>query len=238
MVDAFAAGGTQIYVSALHDYDAAQLRLLERTVLLPDERARARVILRAENRRAHIVAHALKRQALRALLGHTPRLVRSASGKPGVQGQALQFSLSHCDSHVALAVSRREPVGVDIESLAMRVSLANVMQAALTGDEQVRVSAEPDSSRSFLIHWTAKEAYVKATGEGLNKPFGELSLDAGHGALQLVGPGVAPHGLRCWSTRDYVLSACALGRANGPFCVAHALCTAAGLQAERVVGES
>lgn len=224
-------GSIRIYVAAVDDHDATQLHMLERAVLALDERARGRRIIRPQSRHAHIVAHALKRLALRELLGEAPKLTRDARGKPALDGQALAFNLSHSDSHVAFVASGGAPVGVDIESLRLRVSLPHVMQAALTGQERARVASEYDQVRAFLIHWTAKEAYVKATGEGLGRPLASLALDAGGGALALSGSDVEPHELCCWSTPDYVLSACALHPHGGQFSVAHVRCTASALQA-------
>lgn len=205
------SGTVRVFVSPMAAYDAVSLRQLERTVLVPEEQRRSRAILRPPSREAFIAAHALKRLVMRALLGHAPSFACEAGGKPVLAGHALHFNISHCDSHVALALYSSAPVGVDVESVPMRVSMPQVMQAALTASERSRVMAESDPERSFLIHWTAKEAYVKATGEGLARGFDTLTLGAGAGPLHLLGERVAAHSLHCRSAREHVLSVCALG---------------------------
>ncbi|MFX5108420.1 hypothetical protein ABTC70_19765, partial [Acinetobacter baumannii] len=85
-------------------------------------------ILRAPSRDAFIAAHALKRLVMRALLGHAPSFACEAGGKPVLAGNTLHFNISHCDSHVALALCGSAPVGVDVESVPMRVSMPQVMQ--------------------------------------------------------------------------------------------------------------
>ncbi|WP_304027104.1 4'-phosphopantetheinyl transferase family protein [Methyloversatilis discipulorum] len=205
------SGTVRVFVSPMAAYDAVSLRQLERAVLVPEEQRRSRAILRASSRDAFVAAHALKRLVLGALLGRVPHFSRQAGGKPVVDGNVLHFNISHCDSHVALALCGSAPVGVDVESVPMRVSMPQVMHSALTATERARVMAESDHERSFLIHWTAKEAYVKATGEGLSRGFDTLTLGAGAGPLHLLGDQVAAHRLHCRSDRGHVLSVCTLG---------------------------
>lgn len=224
------AGALRVFVSPMSAYDAFRLRQLERAVLVPEEQRRARAIVRAPSRDAFIAAHALKRLALRLLLGHAPHFACRAGGKPVVEGDALHFNISHCDSHVALALCGSSPVGVDVESMPMRVSMPQVMQAALTATERARVLAERDPERSFLIHWTAKEAYVKATGEGIGRGFDTLALGSDDGPLHLNGEGVAPHRLHCRSGRGHVLSVCALGEAVSDCRVEWVVCSLDGIR--------
>lgn len=94
------------------------------------------------------------------------RLVREENGKPYAWNLPLYFSISHSGDHVACAVSER-PVGLDIEekrardvSAARRICSGKELDYILVGDGEERLLR-------FLRVWTAKEAYVKLTGEGI-----------------------------------------------------------------------
>jgi phosphopantetheinyl transferase len=99
-------------------------------------------------RRERIVSRAALRVVLAPHLRCRPsrvRLVRTAAGKPQLDARrpSLQFSLSHTPTRCAIAVSRGQPVGVDVEDIAVDLPEA-VVQA-----------------------WTRAEARLKARGTGL-----------------------------------------------------------------------
>lgn len=87
------------------------------------------------------------------------------SGKPVamVKGKEVFVSISHSGDFVASAVSDT-PVGVDLE--VIREFKPSVLKA-LSDEEQEFIEKSKDKSSAFLKIWTAKEAYLKLTGEGL-----------------------------------------------------------------------
>lgn len=88
------------------------------------------------------------------------------SGKPvaEVQGKNLCVSITHSGDYVACGVSDT-PIGVDLE--VMRQVSPLLLTKALNEEERAFVSNSEDENLSFLKLWTAKEAYLKLTGEGL-----------------------------------------------------------------------
>jgi len=91
-------------------------------------------------------------------------------GKPFVPGAALACSLTHTGT-LALVAWANAPValGVDAERVRPRVHLDRLAARVLGPAEHTRWRALPEAERcaAFLRAWTAKEAYVKATGRGI-----------------------------------------------------------------------
>lgn len=234
MTAAGTAGRVRVFVASVEEHGAERLRQLEQAVLLPEERRRARRMLHPPGRDAFVLAHALQRLVLRELLGHAPAFRTGPNGKPELTDGSLHVNLSHCSGFAALAVYDQAPVGVDIESRPPRADVWRVMNVALTGEECSRVLAERNPVLSFLIHWTAKEAYVKATGEGLSHSFDALSLASSAFPLQLDGAGVVEHVLRCQAFPQHVLAVCTLGDTVPPCHIEHAVCDIAGVRTRTV----
>jgi len=87
------------------------------------------------------------------------------SGKPvaEVKGNEVFVSLTHSGNFVACALSNN-PVGIDLE--VKRDFNPRVLKA-LCDAEREFVAKSKDEAIAFLKIWTAKEAYLKMTGEGL-----------------------------------------------------------------------
>ncbi len=129
-----------------------------------DEAAQADRFRFDEDRRAYVLAHALRRQALASALGVSPHdlhLAADASGKPCMLSPVpcdLQFSHSHTRRAVAVAVTRAGPVGIDIELLG----------DAWSHDELLEPFIESADTGCFHAQWTTLEAFWKAQGKGLD----------------------------------------------------------------------
>jgi 4'-phosphopantetheinyl transferase len=95
----------------------------------------------------------------------------SPAGRPGLAGKnagTLHFSLSRSADRGLVAVSR-SPVGADIELVRGRPGLADLVTSRFGAAEARCIAQGCGGSplRGFYRHWTAKEAYLKATGRGL-----------------------------------------------------------------------
>jgi 4'-phosphopantetheinyl transferase len=115
----------------------------------------------------------LARATLRALLAHVTetgdwQIQPDSHGKPHVFTPtgvtAPHISLSHTQGLVACAVSRDNPLGIDVEHWRVRdfMALANY---AFGPREQEEVAREGISA--FYRIWTLREAIAKASGTGL-----------------------------------------------------------------------
>lgn len=174
------------------------------SVLDPGERAGMRRLLRAEDRRRYLAAHAL----LRAVVAHyvdrdasqlrfVTRCARcgGSHGKPRLEEPAaeVEISLSHSGDRVVVAVTAGAPVGVDVEHVDPSADHAGMAQDVLSPAEQGALGALPVGDRgvAFLRYWVRKEAVLKATGEGLSSP----------PALLTVSPPDRPAALVRWDGR-------------------------------------
>ena len=87
------------------------------------------------------------------------------NGKPTVQ-DAPFFNLSHSGNFVMLAISDT-PVGCDIEQLHKAILTKHVFHP----NELAKLSSFPEGDArnfEFLRLWTAKEAFLKAIGTGID----------------------------------------------------------------------
>lgn len=148
------------------------------TVLDATEQARAARFVFSRDRVAYIAAHALLRAALTAVVPDAHpgawRLVADERGKPaawlGDRAAPLSFNLSHAEGIVGVAIMPLPgfALGFDLEALARKVTL-EIADRYFRPEEVawLRSLEETDRSRGFLRLWTLKEAFIKATGEGL-----------------------------------------------------------------------
>jgi|GEM_PF-2402404 len=115
---------------------------------------------------------ALQREAAASALAHCAKLVgapatgweKNADGAP-IPNQGFYWSISHKPQWAA-AVIADSPVGIDIEHIAPRRD--KLIFDELADEEEW--SLMPDRSwESFFMLWTAKEAVLKANGEGIGR---------------------------------------------------------------------
>ena len=117
------------------------------------------------------------------LRGETPELFKGAHGKPYFSGNDLKgifFSLSHTSGHEAVCFSRSE-VGLDCENTEAKPGIEKrykaIAKRCFTEDEQAYVDSGTDGALGrFFEVWTAKEAYMKYTGNGFSEGFRSFSV--------------------------------------------------------------
>ena len=89
----------------------------------------------------------------------------------------VNFSVSHVDQVVVVAVSADIGVGIDIESVDQDVA-EDVVAGFCHIDELAYVRELPEARRvrEFIRLWTVKEAYTKMTGQGHFLDFSTLNV--------------------------------------------------------------
>lgn len=155
--------------------------------LSPEECARRDRFVREVDRIRFELFRGMVRRLLAGYLGDDPAALQfelSAGGKPALQEPwrraGLEFNLSHSDDVLALACARRGRLGVDVECHHAHTDVDGVAAHFFHERESAALAAlEPDARRArFFAWWTAKEAMVKAWGDGLAGDPGRLDFSS------------------------------------------------------------
>jgi 4'-phosphopantetheinyl transferase len=92
-------------------------------------------------------------------------------GRPRVVGHPLEVSLSHSGDVVAVALSERGRVGIDIEVVAQR-RVDSLLRFVCAPEERGLVTSDED----FTVVWARKESVLKAVGVGLRVPMRQVAV--------------------------------------------------------------
>lgn len=143
-------------------------------VLSPVERRRADAYRSASDARRFSAGRGWLRHVLGAVLGLDPAAVpvSEGPGKPRLLGAGPhRFNVSHAGDLAVVAVASFE-VGVDVEDARSGRRWSDLAPVACSPGEAAALAELPEGEQeeAFLAVWTAKEAYLKATGEGLAVP--------------------------------------------------------------------
>ncbi len=84
----------------------------------------------------------------------------------------FHFSISHAERRVVFAFAPC-PLGVDVERL--KAYDPRIAARFFTPEEQCELTGASGSIRTFYQIWTRKEAFIKATGEGMKRPLSSFS---------------------------------------------------------------
>lgn len=160
-------------------------------LLSADEKKRQQRYRFAKNRHNSLVTRAFVRCVLSqyADLQPTEWLFESGRhGKPEISNSSLpiRFNLSHTEGMVVCAVILDKGIGCDIESRSRIVDLKSIARRYFSASEVKTLLALPATQQQarFFEYWTLKEAYVKATGQGLSIPLDAFSFNIGRSEVE------------------------------------------------------
>ena len=115
---------------------------------------------------SYIKSESLRKQrlAVRALLDvlfeDKVYLAHHDNGKPYIENNSINISITHTDKYVAVILDENEEVGIDVESLDRDFSV--VEKKALSEDEIDDLEDDREEKNEQLaIYWCAKEAIFK-----------------------------------------------------------------------------
>ncbi|MEH1767420.1 4'-phosphopantetheinyl transferase HetI [Nostoc sp.] len=155
----------------------SQLQNLAAT-LSSDEMARAERFYFQEHRQRFIAGRGILRTILGRYLGIKPSQVEfnyQQRGKPVLADtfadSGLEFNLSHSQGLGLCAVNCTRPIGVDLEYIRLMSDIEALAKRFFLPREYEKLrSLSPNQQQEvFFRYWTCKEAYLKATGDGLSQ---------------------------------------------------------------------
>lgn len=179
------------------------------TLLTDEEHERANRFQFEHLRQAFVVARGTLRVILSRYLNIDPGKLHfqyNARGKPylsdPLDSKGLSFNLSHSGDLVLYAITKGRRVGVDVEHIRPMPDLLDIAARTFSHEEnhQLKSIAENQRLDAFFNCWTRKEAFIKATGDGVSFPLDQfdVSLIAGRPAKLLSVRGNKQEAA-CWS---------------------------------------
>ncbi len=178
-------GAREAHVWAATLAQSAEHVSLYQQMLSPDELARAGKFHFDRDRKRFITGRGLLRSILGRYLDREPRQIQfkyGARGKPTLGGYAgdepLHFNLAHSDDLMLLALTRGCAVGVDVERLRTLDGAEDIAERFFSALESSRLRALPNIKKpaAFFNLWTRKEAWLKATGEGIAESLNQVQV--------------------------------------------------------------
>lgn len=146
------------------------------SILSTDESLRADRFYFERDRTHFIAGRGMLRTILGSYLGLEPAQIQfsySPRGKPALANidtdRRLNFNLSHSKGLALYAISRSLPLGIDLEYTRPMPDAEQLAKRFFSPREYavIRELPEQQKQQAFFNGWTCKEAYLKATGEGL-----------------------------------------------------------------------
>jgi 4'-phosphopantetheinyl transferase len=181
--------------------------------LSADEQARAARFHFARDREHFIAARATLRMLLAGYLATEPShlvFAYGSHGKPALgdawRDSGLAFNLAHSNGLAVYAFARARTIGVDVEYVRPLEEMHALAETVFSPRERAVFYALPSHLQrtAFFDGWTRKEAFVKATGEGLSTPLDafDVALAPGEPAA-LLGIGGCARAAAGWTLRAF-----------------------------------
>jgi 4'-phosphopantetheinyl transferase len=155
-------------------------------LLSASERKRADRFQFDRDRERFVVRRGLLRRILARYLACDPAEISftyEARGKPSLanlirEGHPVHFNLSHSHGMALIAVTRQHALGVDVERVRPMPEIDQIAARFFSARENAMLNALPSDStiEGFFHCWTRKEAYLKATGQGIAESLLEVEV--------------------------------------------------------------
>lgn len=154
---------------------ALRLQQLART-LCSDEQQRAERFYFEQDKKHFTAGRGLLRTILGRYLDLEPSQLQfsySSRGKPALvntnTAESLCFNLSHSNGLALYTVTRSRLIGIDLEHVRPMPDAEKLAKRFFSPHEYAVISTllPEQKQEAFFNAWTRKEAYLKATGDGL-----------------------------------------------------------------------
>lgn len=223
-----------VWLAYYHEISDTSLHAEYRRLLTEEERGKEFRFHFPDDQRRYLVTRAMVRTVLSRYLAIDPanwRFANNQYGRPAIANLSeaecgLRFNISHTRGLIALGVTQRRELGVDVENIRVRDVPLEIADRFFAQAEVEELKTVPKAGQQdrFFEYWTFKESYIKARGMGLSLPLGEFSFHYPHErAVRIaiepqLGDDAARWGF--WQYRptpEYLLAVCAERReGNSP----------------------
>ncbi len=178
----FALPGRDVHIWILRtrasDVVAAKFELF----LAPDEKKRAERFRLCHLHRSFIVTRGFLRCLLGRYLDRHPASLRfnyGSKGKPALApSDGIEFNATHSGGLAVFAVTLNCQIGIDLEQIRPVTETQHIADSFFCSEEAAEIRSFPpnERQRAFFCCWTRKEAYIKATGDGLSAPLNDFRV--------------------------------------------------------------
>ena len=178
-------GEVHLWFAYPDEWEEAALIGSARAILDAGEIARSERFHLPEHRRLFLVSHLLLRTTLSRYADVPPgawRFTANDHGKPRVAREtgrpAPSFNIAHTAGVAVAAVTNGRDVGVDVENRDRRVQARRLVDRFFAPAEAAELGKLPPAELPdrFFLHWTLKEAYIKALGRGFAQPLDSFTF--------------------------------------------------------------
>lgn len=120
-------------------------------------------------------------------------IAKGEHGKPYALNVPAHFSVSHSGDFTVVAISN-EPIGIDCEvirdfsAIIAHKTFNTSERNYVAGNSANRTKSEME--KAFYEIWTAKEAYLKYTGQGLSGGINALSFEGDYNRLKPINQNI------------------------------------------------
>jgi len=176
---------TDVHVWAVHlDPDPDALARLAK-ILSTEEQARASRFRFERHRHRFIIARGVLRWLLAKYSDCPPEQLDfgyGPNGKPALAGElaesALFFNLAHSEDLALIAVTQLGQIGVDVEQIRAMTDANELVERFFSPRESALFHTLPANQKdtAFFNLWTRKEAWLKATGEGIAHSLSQVEV--------------------------------------------------------------
>ena len=184
-----------------------------KTLLSKEEILRSENLVFRERREDYIISRGLLRKILAQYLDQAPDRISikiNPSGKPFLPNSAYNFNLSHSKDFFLCGITQHTPIGVDLQHIYPISNMDTLMRSYFSPEEQqiIKDAAENQIKDLFFLIWTAKEAFLKGTGEGFRRSSNNFTVcQKDNGLLSfMVKEGPFPDLSRDWNIQEIQLS--------------------------------
>lgn len=145
--------------------------------LSDSDRQRCARLVFPHHRRRQQVACALLRRLVSQWLDRPPEDLhwdKAAHGKPYLGDGSCTFNLSHSEGYAGVVIAAHGELGLDLEDRRRRVEFLKLGQRFFASAEALQLEKSENPRHFFFEVWTAKEAHIKALGDGLTHPLDQF----------------------------------------------------------------